>query len=48
VKNAHLNRVAGLSGYLAEITGEAASGPGGYLTARGLVALPPEERAALR
>jgi phosphate transport system substrate-binding protein len=48
VKNAHLNRVRGLAGYLAEITGAAASGPGGYLTARGLVALPPEERAALR
>jgi len=48
VKTSHLARVAGLRRYLEEVTGEAASGPGGYLTALGLVALPPEERQTLR
>ncbi len=46
VKQAQLGAAPGLRDYLAEITGPAASGPGGYLTARGLVALPPHERAA--
>lgn len=48
VKTSHLGSVAGLRGYLEEVTGEAAGGPGGYLTPLGLVALPPEERQTLR
>ena len=46
VKTAQTRVKPGLQGFLAEITGAAASGPGGYLTARGLVPLPPSERAA--
>ena len=48
VKPAQVKSVAGLRAYLAEITGEAAAGPGGYLTRRGLVPLPPDEAAAQR
>lgn len=46
VKQAQLTAAPGLRDYLAEFTGTAASGPGGYLTARGLVPLPPGARAA--
>ncbi|GAB4364469.1 MAG: PstS family phosphate ABC transporter substrate-binding protein [Kiloniellaceae bacterium] len=48
VKPAHSRIAPGLGGYLAEILGEAAAGPGGYLTRLGLVPLPPAEAAAQR
>lgn len=47
VKPAHAGAIPGLRGYLAEIAGEAASGPGGYLTGRGLTPLPAPGRAQL-
>ncbi|MEQ8355140.1 MAG: substrate-binding domain-containing protein [Kiloniellaceae bacterium] len=47
VKPTHAAAIPGLKDYLAEIMSEAASGPGGYLVDRGLVPLPPGERAAL-
>jgi phosphate transport system substrate-binding protein len=48
VKRAHADAVPGLRDYLAEILGAAASGPGGYLTTRGLVPLAPAEAEAQR
>ena len=48
VKPAHGRIAPGLGDYLTEIVGEAAAGPGGYLTRRGLVPLPPAEAAAQR
>ena len=46
VKQGQLTQAPGLRAYLAEFTGPAASGPGGYLTLRGLVPLAPSERSA--
>lgn len=40
--------VRGIREFLNEATGEAASGPGGYLSVTGLVPLPPVDRAAQR
>ncbi|WP_439596600.1 PstS family phosphate ABC transporter substrate-binding protein [Falsiroseomonas sp.] len=40
--------VRGIREFLNEATGEAAAGPGGYLSTTGLVPLPPAERAAQR
>ncbi|MGF1592452.1 MAG: substrate-binding domain-containing protein [Kiloniellaceae bacterium] len=48
VKRAHADAVPGLKDYLAEILGAVASGPGGYLTARGLVPLAPAAAEAQR
>ena len=48
VKRAHAEAVAGLKDYLDEFLGDAAAGPAGYLTARGLVPLLPAEAAAQR
>jgi len=47
VKQAHAGAIPGLQGYLDEIAGDAASGPGGYLTGRGLTPLPAAQRADL-
>jgi phosphate transport system substrate-binding protein len=48
VKRAHAAFVPGLKDYLATLLGDAASSPAGFLTARGLVPLPPAAAAAQR
>jgi phosphate transport system substrate-binding protein len=48
VKRAHATATPGLKAYLDEILSAAAGGPGGYLTARGLVPMPPAEAEAQR
>jgi phosphate transport system substrate-binding protein len=48
VKNAHAKTIPGVREYLAEFTSEEAFGPVGYLTAKGLVPLTPEERVRSR
>lgn len=48
VKRAHADAVPGLKDYLATLLGDAARGPGGFLTARGLVPLAPAAAAAQR
>ncbi|HEX4889564.1 MAG TPA: substrate-binding domain-containing protein [Alphaproteobacteria bacterium] len=48
VKAAHLDVVPGLKPYLAEFTSEKAWGPEGYLTEKGLIPMPDEERAKIR
>lgn len=48
VKKAHIGVTPGLQDFLIEFTSEAATGRGGYLQDRGMVPLPPEERAAQR
>lgn len=45
VKASHLDTVPGLKPYLAEFISEKAWGPDGYLSEKGLVPLPDEERA---
>lgn len=45
VKKAHVDSVPGIRGYLAEFTSEKAWGDEGYLTERGLIPMPKEERA---
>jgi phosphate transport system substrate-binding protein len=45
VKKAHVDVIPGLRGFLAEFTSERAWGDFGYLSDRGLIPLPPEERA---
>ena len=44
VKKAHLGVTAGIREFLAEFTSEKASGKGGYLAERGLIALPDGQR----
>ena len=44
VKGAHVGTVPGIKEYLAEFTSEKAFGPGGYLSDRGLIAMPDAER----
>lgn len=48
IKNAHRRLILGLDAFLAEYVGEAAAAPGGYLTARGLVPLPEDQRRRTR
>lgn len=48
VKRENLRVIPGIQDYVAEITSEAASGDQGYLVQRGLIPLPPAERAALQ
>ena len=48
VKNDHAPQIPGLREFLAELTSEAAIGPAGYLAAKGLVPLPPEQRVESR
>jgi phosphate transport system substrate-binding protein len=48
VKRAHATAIPGLMAYLDEMLSAAAGGPGGYLTARGLVPMPPAEAEAQR
>lgn len=47
VKRENLGVIPGLHDYAKELTGDAAAGTGGYLVRRGLVPLPPPERAIL-
>jgi phosphate transport system substrate-binding protein len=44
VKAAHVNVVPGIEEFLAEFTSEASWGDDGYLTDRGLIPMPEEER----
>lgn len=48
VKAQHVGVVPGIAEFLREATGEAAIGPEGYLTAKGLIPLPDEERRQAR
>ncbi|NVK18266.1 MAG: PstS family phosphate ABC transporter substrate-binding protein [Methylocystaceae bacterium] len=45
VKNAHIGQVPGMLEYLAEFTADKAWGDEGYLTDKGLIPMPQEERA---
>jgi phosphate transport system substrate-binding protein len=47
VKKAHIGVIPGIREYLAEFTSDSASGDFGYLTDRGLVPLPEDERRAV-
>ena len=44
VKKAHVGQIPGIEGYLAELTSEKAWGDDGYLTDKGLIPMPEEER----
>ncbi len=48
VKKAHVGAIPGLQDYVAEFTSESAWGPEGYLTDRGLIPMPDEERKLFR
>lgn len=48
VKAAHVGKVPGIKEYMAEFTSEKAWGPEGYLTDKGLIPMPEEERAMFR
>ncbi len=48
VKAAHVGKVPGIKEYMAEFTSEKAWGPEGYLTDKGLIPMPEEERAKFR
>lgn len=46
VKNAHVDQIKGMKEYIAEFTSDEAWGPSGYLSDKGLIALPDDQRAA--
>ena len=48
VKNAHVGVIPGMEDYVTEFTSEAAFGDDGYLTDKGLIPLPEEDREAIR
>jgi len=48
VKKAHIGKVPGLEEYVAEFTGDRASGEEGYLAEKGLIPLPDADRVAVR
>lgn len=48
VKAAHVGKIPGVKEYMAEFTSEKAWGPEGYLTDKGLIPMPEEERAEFR
>jgi phosphate transport system substrate-binding protein len=48
VKKAHVGTIPGMKEYIAEFTSEKAWGPEGYLADKGLIAMPEEEREAVR
>jgi len=48
IKKAHVNTIPGMREYLAEFTSEAAWGDEGYLTTKGLIPMPGEERQYYR
>jgi phosphate transport system substrate-binding protein len=45
-KKSHIDRIPSFKAYLAEFTNEKAVGPKGYLLAKGLIAMPPQEQKA--
>ncbi|MGB5690368.1 MAG: substrate-binding domain-containing protein [Woeseiaceae bacterium] len=47
VKKAHVDVIPGLRGFLREFTSERAWGEEGYLSDRGLIPMPDDERAAV-
>ena len=48
VKKAHVGKIPGIEGYLAEFTNNKAWGDEGYLTDKGLIPMPVEERKAFK
>ena len=48
VKAAHVGKIPGIKEYMAEFTSEKAWGPEGYLTDKGLIPMPDEERAEFK
>ena len=48
VKNAHVGVIPGMEEFVTEFTSEAAFGDDGYLTDKGLIPLPEEDRATVR
>ncbi len=48
VKKAHIGKIPGMAEFLAEYTSEKAWGPDGYLTDKGLIPRPDEERGMFR
>ncbi len=48
IKNAHVNKIPGISEYIAEFTSEKSFGTGGYLQEKGLIPSPDAERAEVR
>jgi len=48
IKNAHIGVIPGIEEYVAEFVSEAAIGPDGYTTEKGLIPLPAAQRDALR
>ena len=48
VKNAHVGSIPGMREYIAEFTSERAWGPEGYLSEKGLIPLPDDERKSIR
>ena len=48
VKNAHVNSIPGMEEYIGEFTSEKAWGPEGYLSDKGLIPLPDDERNEVR
>ena len=48
IKNAHVNKIPGISEYVAEFTSEKSFGTGGYLQEKGLIPSPDAERAEVR
>ena len=48
IKNAHVGKVPGIHEYVAEFTSEKALGDEGYLIDKGLIPMPPEDRAMVR
>ncbi len=48
IKNAHVNKIPGISEYVAEFTSEKSFGASGYLQEKGLIPSPDAERAEVR
>jgi phosphate transport system substrate-binding protein len=46
VKNAHVGKIPGIKEYLQEFTSEKAWGEEGYLTEKGMIPMPEDERKA--
>ncbi|QSA96865.1 PstS family phosphate ABC transporter substrate-binding protein [Methylococcus sp. EFPC2] len=47
VKKAHVGKIFGIEGFIAEFVSDKATGPEGYLTDKGLIPLPDKERKAV-
>src|SRR3546814_2661274 len=48
VKKAHVGTIPGIKEYVAEFTSDRAFGPNGYLSDRGLIPLPEDERTKVQ